>query len=373
MNWCLVAGARPQFIKLAPLIHALKKRGESFFLIHTGQHYDENMSELFFREMDIPAPHVNLGIGSLSHGAQTGRMIEQMEAVLLQENRSIVVLFGDTNSTLAGAVAASKLKIPIAHIEAGLRSFNFDMPEEQNRILTDHLSTFLFCPTQGAEIQLAREGIEDGKKYQGRYLSQRHVSVTGDIMADALYSFSARAADQNQKDKMKYEDEPFLLLTLHRAENTDDARRLKEIFSQLEDIPLPIILPLHPRTAKMLKKENIILSSRIYVTEPLGYLDMIRLERKARCIVTDSGGIQKEAYLLKVPCVTLRRETEWTETLSHGWNQLAYSAQGLQIAEALEKALCLDREKTLWPAYYGDGHAAERIIERVKSWGNASL
>jgi UDP-N-acetylglucosamine 2-epimerase len=368
MRWTFVVGARPQFIKLAPLIHELQRHQTPFEVIHTGQHYDDNMSRLFFEELNLPQADINLNVGSMSHGAQTGEMLARIEEVLEKSRPGIVCVFGDTNSTLAGALAASKLKIPVAHVEAGLRSFNFSMPEEQNRILTDHLSTLLFCPTQKAVTQLKEEGIEDGKKYSGSYLRERVVVLSGDIMADALFSFSLKAAEKRSARALGLEEDGYALVTIHRAENTDPPGRLKSIIEALGRLPLPLLLPLHPRSAQVIRKEKIILPDNLRIIEPQGYLDMISLERTARCIITDSGGIQKEAYLLKVPCVTIRPETEWPETLSHGWNRLTDIDGILHITEKVEEALAMKRDKVLWPACYGDGDAAEKIRESMESW-----
>lgn len=368
MRWTFIVGARPQFIKLAPLIHELQRHETSFEVIHTGQHYDDNMSRLFFEELNIPRADINLNVGSLSHGAQTGEMLARIENTLEKSRPGMVFVFGDTNSTLAGALAASKLKIPVAHVEAGLRSFNFSMPEEQNRILTDHLSTLLFCPTEKAVAQLREEGLEDGKTYTGSYLRERTVVLSGDIMADALFSFSLKAAEKRTAQALGLDEDGYALVTLHRAENTDPPGRLKSIIDGLGHLPLPLLLPLHPRTAHVIKRERIDLPENLRVIEPQGYLDMISLERSSRCIITDSGGIQKEAYLLKVPCVTVRSETEWPETLTHGWNRLADRDGTLVVSETVEEALALKREQAQWPACYGDGHAAEKMRESVESW-----
>ncbi|HHH84535.1 MAG TPA: UDP-N-acetylglucosamine 2-epimerase (non-hydrolyzing), partial [Firmicutes bacterium] len=246
--------------------------------------------------------------------------------------------------------------------------YNFAMPEEQNRVLTDHLSTLLFCPTRKAVEQLRKEGIEEGKKYAGSYLRERVVALSGDIMADALFSFSLKATEKRSAEALDLESDGYALVTLHRAENTDSPGRLKSIIRELGHLPLPLLLPLHPRTAQVIQREKIKLPGNLRVIEPQGYLDMISLERTARCIITDSGGIQKEAYLLKVPCVTVRAETEWPETLVHGWNRLAVVEGALHVCEKVDEALALERERAHWPACYGDGHAAEKIRERIESW-----
>ena len=311
MKIVTIVGARPQFIKAAPVSRELRKQ-HTEVLVHTGQHYDENMSAVFFRELEIPEPDCNLGIGSGSHGQQTGAMLGGIEAVLIAEQPDWVLVYGDTNSTLAGALAAAKLHIKVAHVEAGLRSFNRRMPEEVNRVLTDHVSDMLFCPTQTAVKNLAREGLTEG------------VHLVGDVMHEALLWAAERARTQSViLDRLVLMKKGFLLATVHRAENTDDPVRLRAIVEALVSLDDPIVFPIHPRTRKALDRlEFPTLPSRVKVIEPVGYLDMVHLEQSARTIMTDSGGIQKEAYWLGVPCVTLRDETEWVETVESGWNVL---------------------------------------------------
>ncbi len=311
MKIVTIVGARPQFIKAAPVSRELRKQ-HTEVLVHTGQHYDENMSAVFFRELEIPEPDCNLGIGSGSHGQQTGAMLGGIEAVLIAEQPDWVLVYGDTNSTLAGALAAAKLHIKVAHVEAGLRSFNRRMPEEVNRVLTDHVSDMLFCPTQTAVKNLAREGLTQG------------VHLVGDVMHEALLWAAERARTQSViLDRLVLMKKGFLLATVHRAENTDDPVRLRAIVEALVSLDDPIVFPIHPRTRKALDRlEFPTLPSRVKVIEPVGYLDMVHLEQSARTIMTDSGGIQKEAYWLGVPCVTLRDETEWVETVESGWNVL---------------------------------------------------
>ena len=320
-----IVGARPQFIKLVPLSKELRKSGFKEVIVHTGQHYDDNMSELFFKELEIPEPDYNLGIGSGSHGEQTGKMLIAIEDILLKENPDLVIIYGDTNSTLAGALASSKLHIPLAHIEAGLRSFNKNMPEEINRIVADHLSSLLFAPTETAIENLRREGIEKG------------VYLVGDIMFDALMHFS-KISDAKSKilEALNLKPREYYLATIHRAENTDSYERLKNILEALSSLDKPVIFPVHPRTKKKVEEYNIeFLIEKIQVIEPVGYLDMIQLEKNAKVILTDSGGVQKEAFWLRVPCITLRDETEWVETVRYGWNRLV-GADKEKILEAVK-------------------------------------
>jgi UDP-N-acetylglucosamine 2-epimerase len=306
-----IVGARPQFIKAAVLSRELRKQHNEI-LVHTGQHYDQNMSDIFFQELGIAHPEYNLGIGSGSHGKQTGAMLAAIEEILLNEKPDWVIVYGDTNSTLAGALAATKLHIKLAHVEAGLRSYNRKMPEEINRVLTDHISDLLLCPTQTAVDNLKFEGITHG------------VHLVGDLMYEAL-----TWAVEQEKDnvvissQMALQPKKYILATIHRAENTDDPNKLRSILDALNNISELIVWPVHPRTEKKLEEINWRPSSTIHLIKPTGYLEMVKLEKNARVIITDSGGIQKEAYWLGVPCVTLRDETEWIETVQSGWNQLS--------------------------------------------------
>lgn len=347
MKVVTVLGARPQFIKAAPLSRCLRKRHEEI-LVHTGQHYDENLSGRFFQELGIPEPDVNLGVGSARHGAQTGAMLEGIEAVIEARGPDAVLVYGDTNSTLAGALAAAKCRVPVAHVEAGLRSFNRSMPEEINRVVADHLAYWLFAPSESARRQLAAEGITRG------------VHVVGDIMLDSLRLLPGLEEDPGARlAGMGLEAGRYFLCTLHRAENTDERGRLAGILEALGRIPGPVVLPLHPRTRARMEAFNLAFPPGIQVLEPLGYLDLLRLLKASRCVLTDSGGIQKEAYYLSVPCITLRDETEWTETLETGWNRLA----GAEPGRILEAAVNLPPSGHPHPDLYGDGRAAERIVD----------
>ncbi len=305
-----IVGARPQFIKLAPLSKSLRKHFEEV-IVHTGQHYDEGMSKIFFDELEINKPDYNLGVGSGSHAFQTAQMMIKIEEVLIIERPSIVIVFGDTNSTLAGALVASKLGIKIAHIEAGLRSFNRSMPEELNRITTDHLSDYLFAPTETAVKNLIAENLGD------------KTNNTGDVMVDSINYFLNKSKKSSKLlDELNFNPGEYHLLTLHRPSTVDNTFLLKSILEDLNGLSKRVIFPIHPRTKKALKSVDLSNQKNFIFLEPVGYLDFLSLMSKAKKIITDSGGIQKEAYILKVPCVTLRAETEWIETVKSGWNLL---------------------------------------------------
>lgn len=324
MKIATIVGARPQFIKCAPLSRELRE-GHTEVLIHTGQHYDPEMSDVFFEELSIPEPDYNLGIGSGPHGEQTGRMLSAIEGVLLREKPDLVLVYGDTNSTLAGALAAAKLHVPVAHVEAGLRSFDRTMPEEINRVVTDHVSDLLFCPTETALWNLAREGITRG------------VHLTGDVMVDALEFNRARAAETSRVlSRFGLRSGEYLVLTVHRPANTDSEKHMEAILAALGDSALPVLFPVHPRTRRALEGHGLWgrMPGNVIATEPLGYLDMLHAMACAHKILTDSGGIQKEAYLLGVPCITLRDTTEWVETVRDGWNILVGADRG-KIANAV--------------------------------------
>jgi UDP-GlcNAc3NAcA epimerase len=350
-----IVGARPQFIKLAPILKAIERHNQNHpdrriqeILVHTGQHYDYEMSQVFFDELGLKAPDYHLDVGSGTHGYQTGEMLKHIEEVILKEKPDLVMVYGDTNSTLAGALAAAKLHIPIAHVEAGLRSFNRKMPEEINRVLTDHVSDLLFCPTQTAVENLRREGIEKG------------VHLVGDVMYDAVLLYLDLAEKKSEiMERLGLEPKSYALATVHRAGNTDQPERLRAIFEGLERVAkegLSVILPLHPRTRKQLNTLGMHLK-KVQVLDPVSYLDMLVLEKNARAILTDSGGVQKEAFFFRVPCVTLRKETEWVETVETGWNTLVGCNPGRMVQATLEARPGIE---SVWP--YGDGRAAERIV-----------
>ena len=361
MKIVTIVGARPQFIKAAPVSKAIRDHNEkeddpriTEVLVHTGQHYDHGMSQIFFDELDISEPDLNLGVGSGSHGWQTGQMLVRIEEVLLEEKPDYVVVYGDTNSTLAGALAAVKLHIPVAHVEAGLRSFNREMPEEHNRVLSDHCSGLLFCPTQTAVDNLAKEGIING------------VHLVGDTMYDAVLQFAGRAHQRSTilKD-LGLMPKGYLLATIHRPYNTDIPGHLRNILRAFEDIGDLIIFPIHPRTRKKIAeldgKYNLKGPENLKMIDPVGYLDMLMLEQHARVILTDSGGMQKEAYFFGVPCVTLRTETEWVETVEAGWNQVT-GAEKDSIVKCFENASLGEKI-----ADYGDGDAALKILQILET------
>jgi UDP-GlcNAc3NAcA epimerase len=345
-----IVGARPQFIKAAVVSRAFAARAKEFkeIIIHTGQHYDENMSDIFFDELQIPKPSYNLGIGGGTHGKNTGRMLEALETVLLNEKPDAVLVYGDTDSTLAGALAAAKLHIQVAHVEAGLRSFNKRMPEELNRILTDHVSALLFAPTEVAVKNLMQEGI-----------AGKSVSRVGDVMYDAALFYQPRA----RKPEALNGAERFFLSTIHRAENTNDPHKLREIIAALQALTsdTSVVLPLHPRTKSVLGKEGID-TTGITIIAPVGYFEMIWLLEHCDLVLTDSGGLQKEAYFFKKQAVVLRTETEWVELLEAGWNKLA-GFEKTGILEATHSLL--QSPKGNYDALYGDGHSGDAIVSRL--------
>lgn len=351
-----VVGARPQFIKAAPVSAALAAHGIVETLIHTGQHYDDAMSRRFFVELGIPEPAINLGIGSGSQAAQTGSMMAALEPVLTTSRPDWVVIYGDTNSTLAGALVAAKLDLPIAHVEAGLRSYNRKMPEEINRIVADSIATLLFAPTEAAARILRGEGHAPDQ-----------VVPSGDVMYDAALIFGDRARRESQiLGRLGLAEKGFVLATLHRAENTDDPARLTAMMSALAIVArtIPVILPVHPRTRKALEAGGILPGPAVRLIDPLGYLDMARLTQGAKLVATDSGGLQKEAYFYRVPCVTLRTETEWTELVEAGWNRLAPSTSAEAVASVIADTLAAPIPRDA-PDFYGTGDAAQKIAERL--------
>ena len=408
-----IVGARPQFIKAATVSRAIAERNTradrgtpviTEVLIHTGQHYDQNMSKVFFEELKIPVPQYNLGIGSDSHGKQTGKMLAALEEVLVKEKPDFVLVYGDTNSTLAGALAASKLHIPLGHVEAGLRSYNRQMPEEINRVVADHVSNVLFCPTNSAVMNLIREGFtniaNDGKLVDQAFLKNKlsafslqlsaFVINVGDVMYDSIL-FNRNLADQKAEllknllsSGLETKIEGYCLATIHRAENTDTKENLAGIMEALEGINRSgrtVVFPVHPRTKKRMEELGVspIRENRIAMIDPVGYLEMLWLEKHAKAILTDSGGVQKEAFLLGVPCVTLRIESEWVETVDLGWNILT-GPNPKKIVDAVAKVERRQGEAApfrdshdsgnegVGNSYenpYGDGKAAEKIVDKI--------
>jgi len=355
-----VVGARPQFVKAAPVSRALRERHIEI-LVHTGQHYDPAMSAAFFRDLEIPEPDVNLDVGSGSHGAMTGEMLRRLEPVLLEHEPDGVIVYGDTNSTLAAALATAKLRYEggrrpwLAHVEAGLRSFNRSMPEERNRVVADHLADLLLAPTAVAIAHLEREGLADRSE------------MVGDVMVDAHAWAVSRAGDHLPSAARDHER--YLLLTMHRAENVDHPERFRRILAGLA-VDLPVIFPVHPRTRAAIERGAGGLPGNVVPIDPVGYLEMVALESRAHAIATDSGGVQKEAYLSGVPCITLRSETEWTETVEAGWNRVVDDDPGA-LRSALADPAFMDRARPR-PDLYGDGHAASRIVAALERHDEAA-
>jgi UDP-GlcNAc3NAcA epimerase len=340
-----VVGARPQFIKSMPVSRALRDKFQEV-LVHTGQHYDDTMSDIFFRELALPSPDRNLDVGSGSHAVQTGQMMIKLEPFMASERPDWVLVYGDTNSTLAASLVAAKLHVPVAHVEAGLRSFDRRMPEEVNRVVSDHLSTLTFCPTETAVHNLGREGISKG------------VHLVGDVMYDLFLAQQATARSRRPAILADAAfQKGFVLATIHRAENTDDPQRLAAIMQGLAGSGMPVIFPAHPRTKAALDVDAIPVSGSVSMVAPLGYLEMLALESEAEVIVTDSGGVQKEAYFAGTPCVTVRDATEWPETVQAGWNRLV-GVSPTDISEAVRSF----RPTGSRPPKFGDGHAAEKIV-----------
>jgi len=348
MKILTVIGARPQFIKAAAVSHILRQTNIEV-MVHTGQHYDYLMSDVFFSELEIPKPDHNLQVGSAKHSEQTGEMLIRLEPIFENEKPDCVLVYGDTNSTLAGALVASKLQIPVAHVEAGLRSFNREMPEEINRILTDHISRLLFCPSQQGVDNLKLEGITSG------------VHVVGDVMYDAVLKYIGLAEKKSDiLSTLNLAPASYLLATIHRAANVDDPQRLFDILETLSMTGETVVFPSHPRTLKAIKSAEFSLGKNIKLVEPVGYLDMLWLEKNARMILTDSGGVQKEAYWLGVPCITLRSETEWVETVQTGWNFVAGVDRTTILSAAKNFPLPTSR-----PPLFGIGNASQQIVQHL--------
>jgi len=344
-----VVGARPQFVKAVMVSGALREHAIEERMVHTGQHYDAHMSKIFFDELNIPEPAVNLGIGSGTHGMQTSAAMQALERDFTKNPADAVLVYGDTNSTLAGALAASKLNIPVFHVEAGLRSFNRAMPEEINRVVSDHVSSLLFAPTEAAVINLKKEGLMEG------------VFLTGDVMCDALRLFAPAAEKKSGiLKRLKIKAGEYQLLTLHRPSNVDEGKRLEKYLEIISDAGIPTVFPVHPRTERELGSLCGRFEKWIRFIPPVGYLDMLMLEKNAVRILTDSGGVQKEAYMQKVPCMTLRAETEWVETALAGWNQIAG-----EDPRGLKRLLQNPPLPGPWRAFYGEGEAAQRIAEQI--------
>lgn len=351
-----VVGARPQFVKASVLSREFVRRGIEETLVHTGQHYDERMSDIFFEELAMPTPKHHLGVGSALHGAQTGEMMKRLEPIVLEEQPDWIVVYGDTNSTLAGALVGVKLHVPIAHVEAGLRSFNRDMPEEINRLVADRVSDLLLAPTEHSAAQLRREGVD------------RPIAVVGDLMVDLAVSASRYLPDHPPiLDRFMIRAGHYAVVTVHRAANTDDPEVFGRIIEGLRATEMPVIFPVHPRTMSLVTRFDVGAGDNIRVCEPLSYMEMLALQRYAQVVITDSGGIQKEAITLGVPCVTLREETEWVETLDQGWNVLVGS-DPIRIAATARRVAPRQRI-----APFGDGTSARRITEAMIAHQRAAL
>jgi UDP-GlcNAc3NAcA epimerase len=355
MKILTIIGARPQFIKAAALSRALNKEPQLHeIIVHTGQHFDANMSDIFFDEMEIPHPHYNLKINGLLHGAMTGKMLEKLEEVMIVEKPDVVLVYGDTNSTIAGALAAKKLHIKVAHVEAGLRSFNMHMPEEVNRILTDRISDWLFCPTDNAIRNLTNEG------YQNINCT---ITKTGDVMEDAAMFYAQKAAEKSTIiNQLNLSKEKFILATIHRAENTDNKKKLSNIIQAMNQLneTLPLLVPLHPRTKKLIEQYQ--LKPTFTILDPLGYFDMISLLQNCALVITDSGGVQKEAFFFGKFCITTREQTEWVELVEHGYNFVA-GTETTKIIDLAQSAL-----KSVFPEkinLYGNGNACENICKEL--------
>src|SRR4051812_40788517 len=354
MRIVTIIGNRPQFVKAAAVSRRLRERHEEL-IVHTGQHYDDELSRIFFEELGVPRPDRQLGTGSGTNSAQTARMLSELESVLADVDPDLTVVYGDTNSTLAGALASAQARIPLAHVEAGMRSFDRTMPEELNRVLTDHTSDLLLCSTETAVSNLEREGVRG------------EIRLVGDVMADVSLTFRDIAEERSHAlEERGLEPGGYLVVTAHRAGNVDDPRRLRLLVELLESLPLRAVFPLHPRTRARLEEAGLLdrleRAEGLELAAPLGYLDFLKLVRHARAALTDSGGVQKEAYLLGVQCVTLRDTTEWVETVQSGWNEL------VALARAAARAALERRPPAERPELYGGGHAAERVVDAVTAY-----
>lgn len=351
MKVTTIIGTRPEFVQIGPLSKSLRAMGHTEILVNTGQHYDDNMSQIFFRELDLPQPDINLEVGSGSHAQQTGEMMIRVEDVLLREKPDYVVVYGDTNSTVAGALVAAKLHIPIVHVESGLRSFDRRMPEEINRVTTDHLSDILFAPTHKAIQNLEAEGITRG------------VYNIGDVRVDVLANMKPRIEERikslsEQINLSKGVD--YILATIHRAENTDNEIRLRQILETLNHLDIPVVLPVHPRLRKMMQVYQLEFSDVVHAIEPVGFFDMMTLLHGCKIVVTDSGGLQKESYMMERPTITLRDSTEWIETVDSGWNQLSETTPA-EFETAL--ALALGDKPNSHPSFYGEFGVGKRMVQ----------
>lgn len=351
MNILTIVGARPQFIKAAVVSRAFTdyRPDVQELIVHTGQHYDANMSDVFFEELGIPKPHFNLGIGGGTHGQNTGRMIEKLEGLMKEIQPKWVLVYGDTDSTLAGALAAAKLHIPVAHVEAGLRSFNRKMPEEINRVLTDHIAEILFAPTETGRANLLNEGIAEGR-----------IRLVGDVMYDAALFYKEKARKPKLPIDLDDNSRHFVLCTIHRAENTDDPQRLNCILRGLGDSGELVVLPMHPRTRCKLADFGIVVPDNVLTIDPVGYLEMVWLEANCRLVATDSGGVQKEAYFFQKPCLTLRDETEWVELVEEGCNVLVGTH-----AEMIKDAVAIFAKARFGGELYGSGYSSKKIVEML--------
>lgn len=383
-----IIGARPQFIKAAIVSRRIQEEGIKEILVHTGQHYDFNMSDIFFQELNLPKPDYHLGVGSGIHGEQTGKMLLEIEKVLLQQKPDVALVYGDTNTTLAGSLAAAKLHIPVAHIEAGLRSYNRSMPEEINRVLTDHCSDILFCPTETAVKNLQKEGfvnvVGDGKLVDDDFsLAQRArglplVINVGDVMLDIALDVKKLIVKKTGGEKRVLERyflraKDYILVTIHRADNTDNKENLQNIMEALEEIArrgTKIFFPAHPRAKKALERFSLMsdVPQNLIISEPISYVEIITLESNARLIITDSGGLQKEAYFFKVPCIIPRDETEWTELVEIGWNKVVGTAKE-NLVNSVSSALNEDFPNRQWIDFYGQGRASEKVVKVLLSYG----